>query len=518
MRTRHSTNAWVAGVAIAAAACLAVPTTARADGKAFHTSVPNLSMPDQQAIITWKDGVETLVISTAIDMPAGGPDAKAAWVIPLPTQGRVPETFPVEPGVFDAARAACTPRFAHVPFPLAPALFALGILVWLTVLLPKRRSLIIRTGAVVLTLLAILEMWPKLGVTRSASGPAPSGVHILDARRVGSYDTVTLSSTDPGELVRWLNDHGFNVDPKIAPVIAQHVAEQWVFVVCRLTADVAGSLAGRVEPHPLGFRFATAAPIYPLRLTGVGNTDLDVDLFVFGDGTAEAPGFRVARSGPVDTSPRAGLWGIDGAVRVSQPELGALAAGSPRLTRLSGTLTPADMTRDAKIEFSAPRDRGGVVHSTESADRLGASAAGSVLLLLGVGAVFARIPSRASDNRRAAWFLAAAAITGATGIAVASTLETLPARPRGRFGVGNTLALYENVAESLARSDGAPRTLDELRRAARALHAQEAPGVPAPVEGVGPLQWRIAPASTPAVGFVYEYRDVYGAPVRVRVR
>jgi len=517
MLTRHS-PAWIGAVLIALAACLAPIALARGDGKAFHSVVPNLSMPDQQAIIVWKDGVQTLVISTAIDMPATTPDASAAWVIPLPTQGRVPEIFAVEPGVFDAARAACTPRLAKVPEALAPALFAVGVLVWIVVLVPNNRNLVLTAGAIVFSIVLLLTLLPTLGSVRGGTVVESVGVRVLDSRRVGAFDTVTLSSTDPDELVRWLTDHKFSVTPGIESVIEDHVKAKWVFVASRLSAE---ALAGRLEPHPLGFRFATADPVYPLRLTGVGNTDLEVDLFVFGPGTADTRGFRVARSGRVDVTMKADLWRTDGVVRVSQPELAGLAAGSLWLTRLSATLTPRDMEDDAYIAFERGRDMGGLVYSAQTSREFGVAAAGVAVLLLALVAAVARRPSGASDGRRMGWFASALAFAGAVGVALGSTRTVVPVRSERRFGVWDSQRLHKDVAEVLAGYRGAPRSLAELHDAAAQMHVEavrHSMVKASPREGIGPLQWRIVSSATPGAGFSYEYRDVYGAPTRAAVR
>lgn len=507
-------------IALAVLVLAGAGAQARADGKAFHSAAPNLTMPDQRAIIVWKDGVQTLVISTAIDMPAAADGAKSAWVVPLPTAGKAPEVFPVDAGVFDAARAACTPRLARVPADLAATLFILAVISWTGVLLPARRTVTAAVASIVCAVVLVAAMLPALGKARAGGEPgvSDSAVRILDARRVGAFDTVTLSSSDPAELIRWLGDNSFSLPPGIERVVADYVAKRWVFVAVRLADDAAAG-AGRVEPHPLGFRFATATPVYPLRLTGVGNGNLDVELFVFGPGTASTPDLSATRSGPVTTDAPPNPWLVDGVVRVTQPELAALSAGSAWLTRLSGVLTPRDMAYDAEISFGRGRDLGGLVYSDRGAQDLGEIVGAAALLALSIGAWAARGATGAGPWRRLGWLVGAGALSSTTGIAVAATREVVPVESRGIGAVWRARNLHELVATGLSdRLAGVTPSLDAARTAARILHEEHAVGsAHAHREGVGPRQWRILPPVDSGGAWMYEYRDAYGAPQRIAV-
>ena len=63
------------------------------------------------------------------------------------------------------------------------------------------------------------------------------------------------------------------------PVIASYVKDGWVFVATKVRRDKPDNETS--TPHPLSFTFKTDKPIYPMRLTGVDNGPLSVDLYVF---------------------------------------------------------------------------------------------------------------------------------------------------------------------------------------------------------------------------------------------
>src|SRR6478609_4876272 len=82
---------------------LLVAAWARADGMVLPGSVNSrVQIPDQQALIHFQDGVETLVIETRFT----GQGSDFAWIVPVPS---VPEVSPVTTGVFPTLRFAMRP-------------------------------------------------------------------------------------------------------------------------------------------------------------------------------------------------------------------------------------------------------------------------------------------------------------------------------------------------------------------------------------------------------------------------
>ncbi|MEZ6191959.1 MAG: DUF2330 domain-containing protein [Phycisphaerales bacterium] len=75
-----------------------------ADGKVFATeATAEVDIPDQEALIHWADGVETLVIRTSFT----GKGDKFAWVVPTPSK---PEVTASTTGLFPTLRTLTAPK------------------------------------------------------------------------------------------------------------------------------------------------------------------------------------------------------------------------------------------------------------------------------------------------------------------------------------------------------------------------------------------------------------------------
>src|SRR3972149_2242412 len=79
-----------------------------ADGKVFPPKVSAIPavIPDQQALISWHDGVETLVIRNRLI--ASG--EQFAWIVPVPAPAKVTA---VTPGLMPTLEALFQPRVRH---------------------------------------------------------------------------------------------------------------------------------------------------------------------------------------------------------------------------------------------------------------------------------------------------------------------------------------------------------------------------------------------------------------------
>jgi hypothetical protein len=141
-------------------------------------------------------------------------------------------------------------------------------------------------GLVVVAILLIMSsmLLPALGTgTASASGE----VTVVERKRVGIYDTATLSSRDGEALFDWLRQNGFVTPTNFIPAIRAYAQEGWYFVASKIGLDA--SLPNGANAHPLTLTFKTDRPVYPLRLTGINNDSCRIDLYVFGPGQAEIP-------------------------------------------------------------------------------------------------------------------------------------------------------------------------------------------------------------------------------------
>jgi hypothetical protein len=380
---------------------------ALADGKMVpSTAFPaNITMPDQQALIHFTNGTERLVIETRFT----GAGTNFAWVVPLPSQPVV-ETASI--GLFPTLRYLFQPRIIHrVPH------YYVGILV--AIVLALLLGAAARAGVwwVIVFLLALmclaLLLLPAFapGSSRGMAGAVEGAVSILDRRVVGVFDTTTIASQDPKALQNWLRESGFVVSTDVAPAIESYVKEGWVFVAVKVRRDLAELQTS--TPHPLSFTFKTARPVYPMRLTGINNGPLRVELYVFGPERALAPHFKIERCTQPSYPELKDRWAYTSPETPSivHPLLRHWVGGSPVATKLTATLTPDDMRADVWLEWGFFREKSNRLFSRAGAWTYALNRGAGVFA---AGLLLAWLASTASEaiRRRLAKLSAGAAFFG----------------------------------------------------------------------------------------------------------
>jgi hypothetical protein len=389
---------------------LALPGLAAADGKVFARVGADPTIPDQQALIHYAEGVQTLAIETRFE----GDGREFAWVVPLPN---VPEISAATPGLFPTVRTVFAPRLADPPeSAMVIGLVALVLAGMLVLLAAAGKRRLAGLLAVLVLLLAFpVLLMPALGKARGGASVPAVGVTVHSRKLVGDFEAVTISSTSGAALSDWLSEHGFAVPPAAAPVIAAYVAEGWVFIAVRLARE---TMRGTSTPHPLVFRFETDRCIYPMRLTGVQERPLALDLYIFADQRAAARDMTVVRCASVDY---ASLGGGKEAIRVTHSALAGLAAGAPVATKLSATLTPAQMQRDIEIQFRPFRERGGSIYSGAAAQLIGINGGLAIFVLAAVIAAL-RLRRRRDLNASVSWLGLPVLVAAAAGFGVYAML------------------------------------------------------------------------------------------------
>jgi len=330
---------------------LLLAPSARADGTIF-TTLEQPTIPTQSALIAWDGTHQTLAIETTFSNPGAAPESRYAWVVPVPSE---PELKAATTGLFPTLRAITGPRIDDgrngglwLLLPAALLALAVWMLVWLP--FPVAGRVVAAGFAVIVLGIACMPMFSR---ARSMQSVASADVEVLSAQPVGSYDTAVIRSDTGDAIAAWLTDAGFTIPPEARPVLDAYAKEGWCFVAARLRAP-SSAPADRIVPHPIAMTFKADAPIYPMRLTGVGaSADLQLDLYIFADQRAHIPGFAVLESARTHSN-------LDDAPRFLRPSkevvlghagLIELAGGLPVATRLRHVLSPQDMTRDIAIGF-----------------------------------------------------------------------------------------------------------------------------------------------------------------------
>lgn len=448
---------------------LALPVFA--DGKIFPAIAfpADVKIPDQSALLIWTNGVERLVIETRFV----GEGTNFAWVVPLPA---VPVIEPATTGLFPTLRHYLQPELQHITYSWwAVAAFVCG-LAWLMLTVrrdqPFRVSVIfaclltaggfaIATHSPVvvvfggpvlfLMLLAVAHqvrggresvfafllvlvisfvlsamLLPALATGKAAAVAGKDGIHVLDRKIVGIFDTTTLTAKRADALAEWLGENGFAMAPDTKPIVEQLVRDGWVFVATKVHRET--NSAAPVAPHPLSFTFKADKPVYPLRLTGAGSSNLFVELFVAGTERARIKGFKVTECRQTERAGDDPTWRIRGMGKLGHPQLLGWLQGATVLTRLEARLDAAAMQNDAEVSWENFRQTRTRLYSKVGAMQAAANwtvpFASVAVLVVGMFSHQRRIAPKRAARVTLATLLAA----GATAVVIYAALPKVAVR------------------------------------------------------------------------------------------
>jgi hypothetical protein len=110
----------------------------------------------------------------------------------------------------------------------------------------------------------------------ATAGAAPI---VLEIVQLGPIEAVTLAASDSAGLQTWLADNDFTLSSAVTALLDGYIDRGWYFVALKLTGDA--PLDGGLDP--LRFRFETDELVYPLELSRAATSPQTVRLFVFDD-------------------------------------------------------------------------------------------------------------------------------------------------------------------------------------------------------------------------------------------
>jgi hypothetical protein len=312
---------------------LFLPVAALADGMFIPTIAypAKVTIPDQRALICFSNGTERLVIETRFT----GSGTNFAWVVPLPNPPVIEAAIT---GLFPTLQYLFRPEIIHEVAPYwLRILITLGM-IYLFRLLIKYGSPGFTIFIVFLLMFLAGLLLPVLSAAKRKSRASTSleqNVSILDRKLVGVFETTTIAAHDAKALQSWLSENGYAMPAHAEPVIASYVKDGWWFVAAKVRRDRPDNETS--TPHPLSFTFKTDKPVYPMRLTGVDNGPLSVELYVFSSARAKNAHFKPESC----TQPN-----------MVHPLLCQWTAGLPVATKLSATLSTSDMRNEVWLEQS----------------------------------------------------------------------------------------------------------------------------------------------------------------------
>jgi hypothetical protein len=307
----------------------------------------------QRAVLSWKDGVETLVISSALDSEA----QTLGWIIPVPA---VPTKIEkATPGALKTLDFCIQPKITHdLSREVRATLVAVFIanLLWGTWLFKRKRFGDLLLSVFFLFIFTGLLL-PALGMAGAGSVTKASSVQVGNTATVGSYAISIVRPSRPDGLDEWLTENGFAALPKVAgPIIADYISQGWNFAAVKLTRGESGANA----PHPIKLAFASNQAVYPMKLTAIGGGRPGFELFVIGDDRASCDTLqeeffdRFSKTENKEwpkPEPHFLCSGQTTICGVGHSEICSLMWDNCVLTKLVGNVDAASMTKDIHFDW-----------------------------------------------------------------------------------------------------------------------------------------------------------------------
>lgn len=319
---------------------LITPGSAAACGGLFCTNVP-VDQSAERIIFTMDEGQ----IGTYVQINYTGSPADFAWVLPVPS---VPTLATADMATFRDLDRMTAPLY--IP-PRAPD--------------------------------CVLRRMPM----PAAAAPSAPGVDVLASGTVGPFDYVVVTSPDPAEMVRWLRDNSYRIEPEMEPLVKAYTDDGMVFLAMKLhpgknTQDIV----------PIKLDYASTQPMIPLRLTAVAaQPNMGVLTWIFANGRT-APlnyvdmtisdgevafnpfGNNNYRQVVVQAKDQAGgrafvteFAGPTTSLRASDPTAQRLIQQYPYLTRFYTRISPDQMTVDPIFDYAPAK---GDVSNTHDLSKL----------------------------------------------------------------------------------------------------------------------------------------------------
>ena len=321
-----------------------VASISMADGKYFgpRAQIREPDMPRQRALITYKGGVETLVVESVVE----GEASEMAWVVPVPSEPK--EVGSATPGTVGTLPFLLRPDVLQV-YPLWLPMFGVIAIVLLLYSYWRVGCKRVTAGWFIAEYLmmfivcagTVIVFFP---VFAQAKGSSDAG--FSNWREVERMEVAVVGSHEVKSVAGWLTANGFSISEDEARVIDDYENDGWRFVVSRVKSG-----GGLASPKPLRVVFETDRAVYPMALTGAGLDRIHVDLCVVGDAAAHTRGF---------TAYETAVWDNEEPL-TKHPEIAKYVWDGAFVTRLVADVSGSALHRDAYIEFGGGVGKGKVV-------------------------------------------------------------------------------------------------------------------------------------------------------------
>jgi hypothetical protein len=286
----------------------AYSTPAEACGGTFCDAGPTVMPVDQtgENILFVLDGD---TVEAHVQIQYTGDPEQFAWVVPVMAE---PEIETGSDPLFDALLAATVPTFT----------------------LDNRIECDDPMGGPPIACGFSPESVADAGASAGLAGVDDQGEpDVLDVGVAGAFEYAVLSGGTVDGVVTWLDDNGFAQDPEAGDILAQYLAEGFLFVAFKLRSGTDTD-----EIHPVVIRYRGTEPCVPIRLTRIAaKDDMGIRAFFLGEHRAAPTNYR-----SVVINPFAVDWvnfGINYDEVVTRAADGPGADGHAFVTEYAGTST-----------------------------------------------------------------------------------------------------------------------------------------------------------------------------------
>jgi len=269
----------------------------------------DITEPVQKALIIYDKGVEHLILQVSYK----GSASEFVWLVPTPSR---PQISKVDAPIFHWLHNATAPKIRY----------------WFDAD-QKIRG------------------FYQGGKAATLGAPGGLDVDVLEEKQVGAYDIAVLRAGDAGDLLQWLRQNGYQITPKLVPVVSDYVRRGWVFTAMRINTGYQDRVALRLREgvlQSLKFKFRTSEPIYPLKVSSLNKGKTDILLYVIAAHRVDEPLMTTECS--LDYNRSHAWFGIEDALQYDPKRLSA------RLTKLTAQLAPEQMTHDLVLKSTSTDD------------------------------------------------------------------------------------------------------------------------------------------------------------------
>lgn len=226
-------------------ASLVAPAYACGCGAMVPDGERSVSVNRERSVVRWDGREEQIVMSLTVS----GDARTAAWIMPVPNRATVKLG---DAAVFDRLDEETAPTYEKREY------------YW-----PRSHDW-------------PFDMFESDGMAGDAAPGGPrSSVDVVGRERLGPFDVARLTATDSGALGDWLDENGFTLPDRLDAALEPYVERKWEYVAIRLAPEDTASglpLSGTLDP--LHLTFASAEPVYPMRLSRLATTPQALDLYV----------------------------------------------------------------------------------------------------------------------------------------------------------------------------------------------------------------------------------------------